>query len=87
MANTTVSITINTPANITIPQVIDTLSAYWGYSATLPNGTANPQTKGQFIQQRIAQYVKESYIAARAQSDAETARKSAIDTANTVGVS
>lgn len=86
MATTTISITINTPAGITIPQVVDALSDYWGYSATLPNGTANPQTKGQFIQQKLAQYVKQSYIAAKAQTDAESARIAAINTANGVTV-
>jgi hypothetical protein len=87
MATTAISITINTPAGITIPQVVDALSAYWGYSATLTDGSPNPQTKGQFIQQKLAQYVKQSYIAARAQTDAEAARIAAINTANGVGVS
>lgn len=52
---------------ITIPDehmadVIDTLSARWDYPPFLSDGTTpNPQTKAQFVRQRLAQYVRNEY--------------------------
>lgn len=86
MATTTVMITLTTPANVTIPQVVDTLSTYWGYSATLPGGGPNPETKGQFVQRMVARYVKESYKTAKAETDGNTARLAALATADLVTV-
>lgn len=85
MATQNVVITINTPDNITPAQVVSALCDYWGYQDTV-NGQPNPQTKAQFVKGRIALFVKESYKAARAQQDSETARQAALVSADTVGV-
>jgi hypothetical protein len=88
MPQTTITITINTPNNITIAQLVSTLADYWHYPGTvLPDGRTNPQTASQFIQQRIADYLRDSYILASASQAAETAKQSAIATAGTVTAS
>lgn len=53
----TISITI---PDASLQRVVDGMCAWHGYSATLPDGTPNSQTKGQFVKARIAAFVKES---------------------------
>lgn len=66
-----------------LTRVVNSYSAHYGYSATLPNGTANPQTKGQFAKAQLAKHLKEivklqesntaaAAAAASAKADAET---------------
>ena len=92
MATTSVTININTPADITVAQVVDTVSTYWGYQTNIPDPAnpgqtiSNPQTRGQFVKARIAQFVKDSYIAARASQGADSGRTTATTDANRVAV-
>ena len=39
-------------------RVVDALGTRWGYSSLLPNGDPNPQNKGEFVRQKIAQWVR-----------------------------
>ncbi len=42
-----------------LTRAVDALGTRWGYSATLADGvTPNPQTKGEFVRLRIAQWVR-----------------------------
>lgn len=51
----TISLTLSS-ADLT--RAVDALGTRWGYSATLPDGSANPQTKGEFVRLKIAAWVK-----------------------------
>lgn len=84
MPSTTISINITTPTALSIAQLTDTLCTYWGYQATLADGTANPQTKAAFVKARVALFLKDSYVAAKANVDAEAARQTAITTAGQI---
>lgn len=53
--------------------------AQYGYKATLPDGTANPQTSGQFAQQVVINFAIEVTKAYQAQQAAAAARQAAID--------
>lgn len=51
-----------------LPELVDALCALPPpYSATLPNGTANPETRGQFARQRVIGYMKAVVISYRRQ--------------------
>jgi len=41
-----------------LTRAVDALSTRWGYDPTLPTGDPNPQTKGEFVRQRIGQWIK-----------------------------
>ena len=52
----TISLTLSSQD---LTRAVDALSTRWGYSALLPDGvTPNSQTKGEFVRQRIAQWIK-----------------------------
>lgn len=51
----TISLTLSSQD---LTRAVDALGTRWGYSSTLPNGDPNPQTKGEFVRQRIAQWVR-----------------------------
>jgi hypothetical protein len=68
---TTVSITVTTPDDVPVADLVRDLSDFWGWTAALG------VTRAAFVKRRVAQFVKESYIAARASAAAETARTSA----------
>jgi hypothetical protein len=40
-----------------LTRTVDALSVRWGYQDTI-NGEPNPQTKGEFVRQKIGQWVK-----------------------------
>jgi hypothetical protein len=42
-----------------LPRVTDAFASEYNYSATLPNGTANPVTKTQFAKAQIIEFVKQ----------------------------
>lgn len=50
-------ITITIP-DAAIPRINDAFAAEFSYRATLPDGTPNPQTKGQFTKERVIAYIK-----------------------------
>lgn len=50
----TISLTISGPD---LTRAVDALSTRWGYEPVI-NGDPNPQTKGEFVRQRIGQWVK-----------------------------
>jgi hypothetical protein len=66
-----------------LPRVLDAFAATFGYQATLPSGAPNPQTRAQFAKQRLAAYVKQVTVAYEATRDAEAARQTSTQTANT----
>lgn len=50
----TISLTVSA-ADLT--RAVDALSVRWGYQPTI-DGDPNPQTKGEFVRQKIGQWVK-----------------------------
>ena len=86
MPTTDVTITITTPAAVPIATVVDTLATYWGYQDII-NGQPNPQTKGQFIKAKIAAFVRQQYIDAKATKDIQTAKETSITEAGQVTTS
>lgn len=92
MATTTISITVTTPAGVTVAQVVQTLAAAWNYQPQVDDGTGtgalvpNPQTPAQFVQARIARFVRDSYVSAKSAQDAEAARRASADAAGAVTV-
>jgi len=51
----TISLTISAQD---LTRAVDALSVRWGYPIVLENGDPNPQTKGEFVRQKIGQWVK-----------------------------
>ena len=41
-----------------LTRAVDALSTRWGYAAVLPDGQANPQSKGEFVRQKIGQWIR-----------------------------
>lgn len=39
-------------------RIVNALSVRFGYSATLADGSANPQTAGEFVRQRIGAWIR-----------------------------
>src|SRR5687767_13052504 len=50
-------LTVNIPPGVAA-RVLNAVAFLNGYSATLPDGSANPQTKAQFVRAHVAQYLK-----------------------------
>jgi len=69
--------------NAVLPRLADAFAATYGYQATLPDGTANPETKNQFAQRMVRQYARNVLAAYEATLAAETARASADTKAKT----
>lgn len=55
-----------------LPRVVTALTAAGGYSATLPDGTPNPQTPAQFAKAMVAAYVKQVVKTYEAEQSAAT---------------
>lgn len=73
---------------ITIPdaqvaRVQDAFAGAYGYSATLPDGSPNPQTRAQFAKAKVIEYVVSVVKGYEAQRDAEAARVAAINAVDT----
>ena len=60
------SITFTIPDQIA-PRVLDGFAIAEGYVAVLDNGTANPETKTQFMRRKIIEYVKNAVRSAEVQ--------------------
>lgn len=74
------TISINIP-DTQMPRVLDAFTATFGYSPTLADGTANPETRGQFTRRIIVDWVKSNVVAYEANRDAENARQASITNA------
>jgi hypothetical protein len=80
-------ITISIPDAV-LPRVLDAMASAYGYSATLPDGSPNPQSKAQFARQQLANFVKQTVAeqevrAAVAAASQSAASKAAADIAVT----
>lgn len=42
------------------PRVLAAFAAHFGYTATLPDGTANPQTSAQFARDTVKAWIKQT---------------------------
>ena len=84
MATVAVTINVTTPAGVTPQTVMDELCTFWGYIP--PNGQDSPAARQAFIKAQVARYLRESYIAAHATAQAETARRTAATEAGKVTV-
>jgi hypothetical protein len=71
---TTVQFTI--PDAIT-PRVLNGYCKYRGYSATLDDGTPNPETKAAFFKRTIIDYIKQSVKASEIQDASQAAAATA----------
>lgn len=74
-------ITITIPDAV-VQRVLTAMCNTYGYQATLPDGTPNPQTQAQFARAQLAAYVKAVVTAYEATQAAEAARVSAANTAS-----
>lgn len=45
---------------VPISRIVDAMALEYGYSATLPDGSANPQTKAQFGKAQIGRIIREA---------------------------
>lgn len=79
----TLSITI---PNAVATRVQDSFCAAHGYQATLPDGSANPETKQQFLKRKVVEFIRDSVKAAEATAAAETARQAALTDVDTTVV-
>lgn len=53
------TITVTIP-NAILPRVIDGMAYHHGYAPTLENGDPNPETKAQFAQRKVREFIKQS---------------------------
>jgi hypothetical protein len=67
----TVSITV---PDAVLPRVVAAFAATFGYAATMPDGTANPETQNAFVKRKVAEYIKAIVVAHEANRDADAAR-------------
>lgn len=80
-------IEMNIPANVE-KRVEDAFAKSYGYSDTIPdpndpNKTVpNPQTKAQFLKQKIGDHIREVVKGHEANVDVEKVRKEAVDKAD-----
>ncbi len=69
------TITLTAPTTV-FTRITNAITTRYGYQATLPDGSANPQTKAEFarqwIIQRLIDEVKQQEIAVLAATDAST---------------
>jgi hypothetical protein len=65
------SITLTIP-DAQATRVLNALATQWGYLSVLPDGTANPQTKAQFVKAELARYCKRVVVAYEAAQAAAT---------------
>lgn len=70
------TITITIPNNITT-RVIDGFCKRYNYSPTLENGEPNPETKAQFAQRKLREYIKQAVREAEIQDATNTAATNA----------
>lgn len=76
------TISIDVP-NEALPRVREAFLKTFGYSATLEDGSPNPETPTQFTRRMISQYVKEvtkTYEADLAANQARTTKQQEIET-------
>lgn len=82
--------------SISIPDAVmtdvrDVLAADWGYSATVTdqngNSIPNPVTPGAFVKAKVAEFIKNSYIAAKARVAAKAAADSTVSSTSSVDIS
>lgn len=78
-------ITITVP-DAALPRVLAAFATAYGYQATLPDGTANPQTQAQFAKQKLADHVKAVVTTHEANKAAEDARTAAVAGADQIGI-
>jgi len=72
MANLTVTV-----PDAMLPRVTAAFKAQYNYQATLPDGTANPETEAQFMRRMVKEYIKQVLVAHEAVTAAEDARTNA----------
>jgi hypothetical protein len=70
------NLTITVPDAL-VPRITEAFKAQYDYKATLPDGTANPETEALFMKRMILEYVKQITVAHEAVGAAETARTNA----------
>lgn len=71
--------------SITVPddkqaEIVDTLAKAHGWTATLPDGTPNPETRAQAARRGVVQYLKSTYREYKAFLDTQVT-KAATDAA------
>lgn len=52
----------NITLTLSVPQmnrVVDALSASYGYQELLPDGSANPETRGEFARQQLMRWLRQ----------------------------
>lgn len=70
-------------------QIRNDFCDYHGYKVNIPDPAnpgqtiPNPQSRTDFIKQKVGEFIKDSVRAFRANADAETARNAALNTVNT----
>jgi len=85
MAQLQLTLTINTPADVTVADVVQALAARWHYQPQI-DGQPNPETRQQFVRRRITEYVRDAYREARLSEGLETARQQLVADADRVTV-
>ena len=73
-------IQVNIPDAV-LPRVLDAIAARYGYSATLFDGSPNPETKAQFARRQIILWIKDIVVNREADLAGANARAAAVTTA------
>jgi DNA-binding LacI/PurR family transcriptional regulator len=74
------TITTNIP-DADLQRTLDAICGVYGYSATLENGTSNPETPAKFCKRMVAAHVRGLVIHWESERDANAARAAAIEAA------
>ena len=65
MPDVSLIITISKPTQAEIDDIVDNVTTEMGYNAMVPDGNggemANPQSKKQFVEERIIEFLKAKY--------------------------
>ena len=64
-----------------VSRVMDAFGASYGYAATLPDGSSNPETLAQFTKRKVISYMREVTIAHERQKAGAAAEKASEDKA------
>lgn len=85
MAQFQLNLTVTTPADVTVAEVVGRLSRAWNYPATV-DGQPNPQTRAEFVRERLGGILGDAIVNAWLAEELEAARQQIVTSARRITV-